>query len=143
MRKIILIFFIILEIGYSDASSDKINRLNKRLEKVNHKLTNIKNNTIKYNHLMTEYKKISSKYQKLINLCKKDKCLDDSIELKKNFLKLKQSVRTLDDMMETDRASIRSLEKQKKLIEGLIRMEKAKATLTREEVETVIDVILK
>jgi len=140
MKKVILIFFIIFEIIYADQSSiNKINRLENTLKEINTKLVHISDNQKKYNQLMTKYKNITSKFQDLIELCKKNNCNGETVNLNKNFERLKESIRTLNDMMETDTASLRSLNKQGKSIKGLIEMEKAKAILTREEVERVID----
>jgi len=55
------------------------------------------------------------------------------------FSKLKQSIRTLEDMSETDKASLSSIEKQRKSIKGLIRLEKSKVHLSRDEIEKIID----
>ena len=60
-------------------------------------------------------------------------------DMSKEFSKLKRSIGTLMDMSETDRASLRSIEKQIKIIRSLIQMEKSKALLTRDEIEKAID----
>ena len=124
---------------YADGSVDKIKSLTQRLENINYKFIQIKDNYSKRNHLMKKYKKIFFKYENLINLCERNKCENETINIKKNFKQLKKSINTLNDMIETDMASFFSLEIQKKAIEGLIRMEKVKVNLTREEVERTID----
>lgn len=63
----------------------------------------------------------------------------DFDNMARDFAKLKKSIDTLTDMSKADVASIRSLEKQAKVMESIIREEKAKATLTRDEVERTID----
>ena len=65
--------------------------------------------------------------------------IHDFENMSKDFLKLKVSIKTLNDMAETDQSSIKSLEKQSRAIESLIRLEKKKATLGREEVERAIN----
>ena len=141
MKKIILVFFIIIVVTYADDGSvNKIKRLNNKLVELNQRFNKIKRNQQKYNLLISEYKKVSFKYQRLIDLCKKNECNNETIDLRKNFTKLKKSIVTLNDMMETDRASIRSLEKQKKVIESMIRMEKRVDTFPlQEEVKRTID----
>ena len=139
VKKIILVFLIMVIATYADGSVDKIKSLTQRLEKINYKFIQIKDNNSKYNHFMRKYKEIFSKYKNLINLCERNKCENETINIKKNFKQLKKSINTLNDMIETDIASFRSLEKQKKAIEGLIRMEKSKVNLTRDEVESIIN----
>ena len=63
----------------------------------------------------------------------------DFEDMSRDFSKLKKSIGTLNDMSATDQASITSLSKQAKSIEGLIRLEKSKATLSRKEIEDAID----
>lgn len=63
----------------------------------------------------------------------------DFDDMSRDFSKLKKSIDTLNNMSETDQASITSLSAQAKSIEGLIRLEKSKAILSRKEVEDTID----
>lgn len=61
----------------------------------------------------------------------------------KEFFKLKKSIYTLKVMLETDKAFLPSMEKQKKSIEDLIELETSKLTdnneLDRRDVEKLID----
>lgn len=50
----------------------------------------------------------------------------DFDDMNKDFQKLRESINTLEDMSEADRASMSSLDKQVDIIESLIRMEKSK-----------------
>ena len=90
-----------------------------------------------------EYKTESFKYKKLIKLCKKNNCVDETIKLKKTFLKLQKSIDTLNSIIETDRIAFNSLKKQKGVITAMMKFEKSGDTLTRGNVERLIDVIAK
>ena len=65
----------------------------------------------------------------------------------KEFLKLKKSIQALKEMLNTDKNSLPSLEKQKETIEGLIRQETSRLTdnneLDRRNVEKLIEELSK
>ena len=131
MKKCILVF-ILFGLVFAIAGSQsvgKIERLNKKLEKVENREIKIKDNQKKYNKLMTEYKIISLRYRRVIESCKKNNCKDEAGQLSQNFKKLNQSIETLDDMLETDIAAINSVKRQRNIIEAMIRMEKRKKEL--------------
>jgi len=142
MKKIILFIFVILEMSYSDISIDKVKRLNNMIQELSHKIIRIKNSELKYNRMIIKYKKILSKNENLIKLCNKNSCNNELIELKENFVKLKQSMETLRDIIEINRVYLHYLKKQKNTIKGLIKMENFKDTLERDDVERAINAFM-
>jgi len=122
-------------------TTNKVNTLSLMAKRINKRIIQIKNNQEKYNRFITEYKTESFKYKKLIKLCKKNNCVDETIKLKKAFLKLQKSIDTLNSIIETDRIAFNSLKKQKGVITAMMKFEKSGDTLTRGNVERLIDVI--